>query len=499
VSGGLAEMRRLVSSAALYAAGGLAQRGVGFLLIPVYTRVIAPVDYGMLEVLNSFSAVFFAVLTLGLTSAINKCYHRDCETYEDRRRVLGTALLLDLPVLLVGAALLVWFAAPVSRILLGHEDAASLMPLVAASAVAYSVGTLVFGTLRAQERAAAFGILTLAQFVLGLGLNVLFVVGLRWGIRGVLLGNLVSQALAVPLGLWLVGGARRFVLDRRLAGLLLRFGVMLVPVMLAGWVMDQSDRYILGRLRSLEEVAVYGVGYKFGSVVDLLIVWPFQLAWPAFSFAISNRAGHRETYARTLTYFALLLTAVIVAVSLFARGGLGLLVGPRYADAAAVIPLVALAYALNGLHYCVSPGVHLAGRTRVLPWLAAGAALVNVALNLLLIPGWGMIGAAWSTIAAYSVLAGGTIVVAQRAYPVPYEYGRLARVLGVGAVVWVVAGWMNPERGVAPLALELCALVVAFPTLLALLGFFDASERAALGRLVERARARLRVSAWPAR
>jgi O-antigen/teichoic acid export membrane protein len=494
VTGTFAELRRLFSSAALYALGGLAQRGVGFLLIPVYTRVIEPAEYGVLEILNAFSGVFFAVLTLGLTSAINKCWHRDCETDEDRRKLLGTALLIDLPILLAGAGLLVWFAAPVSRMLLGHDGAAGLMPLVAASAVTFSVGTLVFGTLRAQERAAAFGALTLAQFVLGLGLNVLFVVQLHWGIRGILLGNLLSQALSLPLALWMAGALRRFVLDRRLAGHLLRFGVMLVPVMLAGWVMDQSDRYLLGRMRGLEEVAVYGVGYKFGSIVDLLVVWPFQLAWPAFSFGISNRAGHRETYARTLTYFTLLLALVLVGVSVLARGGLPILVGERYAAAATVVPLVALAYALNGLHYCVSPGVHLAGRTRVFPWLAAAAAVVNVGMNLLLIPSFGMVGAAWATVLAFAVLSVGTMVVAQRFYPVPYEYGRLARVLGVGAAVWVAAGAMRIEGGVAALALQLGGLVIAFPVLLAMLGFFDASERAAVGRLVERARARLPIA-----
>jgi len=142
----------------------------------------------------------------------------------------------------------------------------------------------------------------------------------------------------------------------------------------------------------------------------------------------------------------------------------------------------------------VSPGVHLAGRTRVFPWLAAAAAVVNVGMNLLLIPSFGMVGAAWSTVLAFAVLAVGTMVVAQRFYPVPYEYGRLARVLGVSAVVWVFAGALRIEGGVALLALQVAGLVLAFPVLLAALGFFDASERAAVGRMVERARARLPIA-----
>jgi len=115
-------------------------------------------------------------------------------------------------------------------------------------------------------------------------------------------------------------------------------------------------------------------------------------------------------------------------------------------------------------------------------------------MNLLLIPSFGMVGAAWATVLAFAVLSVGTMVVAQRFYPVPYEYGRLARVLVVGAAVWVAAGALRIEGGVAALALQLGGLVIAFPVLLAMLGFFDASERAAVGRLVERARARLPIA-----
>jgi O-antigen/teichoic acid export membrane protein len=490
-----ADIRRLLSSSALYAAAGLAQRGVGFLLIPVYTRVIEPAEYGMLEILNAFSAVFFAVLTLGLVSAINKCFHRDCSTDDERASVLGTALLLDLPVLLLGAALLWWFAAPVSQVLLGHARGGDLVAIVAASAVLYSAGTLVFATLRAQERALAFGALTVVQFVTAMALNLLFVVGFEWGVRGVLWGNLLSQAVSLPLALWAVRDVIRPAIDPRMARALLGFGLYLVPVMLAGWVMDQSDRYLLGRFRGLEEVALYGVGYKFGTIVDLAVVWPFQLAWPAFSFAVSTRPGHHETYARTLTYLSAVLAFLVLVVSLGAHGSLGVVVGQRYGAARSVVPLVCLAYALNGLHYCVSPGIHLAGRTRLLPWLAAAAAGLKVVLSLALIPPFGMMGAAWSTVAAFLLLAAGAAVLAQRFYPVRYEYGRLVRVVAAAIVVYAVTLAVQPAGPLATLAWHVGVPALGFPLVLLLFGFLDGSERTALSRV----RASLGVAVWPVR
>ena len=79
-------------------------------------------------------------------------------------------------------------------------------------------------------------------------------------------------------------------INRKLIRPLLHFGTLLVPVMLATWAIDMSDRYVLRIYRSLEEIAVYGVGYKIGMVLQMAIVWPFQLAWPAGSRSRSATA-----------------------------------------------------------------------------------------------------------------------------------------------------------------------------------------------------------------
>jgi O-antigen/teichoic acid export membrane protein len=267
--------------------------------------------------------------------------------------------------------------------------------------------------------------------------------------------------------------------------------------MFAGWVIDQADRYMLGRMVGLEAVAVYGVGYKFASVVELLVVWPFQLAWPAFSFAISHRPEHRQVYARMLTYMFAVLTLMVLVLCLFARTGLSVLVGARYNGAATVLPLIGIAYALNGIHYCVSPGLHLAGKTRLLPWLASLAAILNVALNFAFIPPFGMVGAAWATVAAFGLVALGTAIVAQWHYPLRYEHDRLGRVAAIGVVGFVATSMAH--GGMLAFTGWLGALLVAFPLALGLMGFFDSDERLALARLAGRARSGLRVVVRPAR
>ncbi|HVR07217.1 MAG TPA: oligosaccharide flippase family protein [Thermoanaerobaculia bacterium] len=488
-----ADLRRVLAQSGVYAAAALAQQGVSFLLLPLYTRFVPQAQYGQLELLNAFSSIAFACLLLGLPSAIAKCYHRDCADDLQRRALLPTALLLGAPPLLAGGAVLAAAAGPVAGLLLGSASGAGLVRLMVAGGVLTSFVALVLASLRAEERALAFGVLSLVQFTAAMTANVLLVVRWRLGVAGILWGNLVSYALALALGLWLVRRGRRrppaaagepaaatggvahgaaeaaaaagFALpgseaavpaapvlvrgvpafDRRLAGPLLRFGGLLIPVLLASWVMDLSDRWVLRLYTGLSDVAVYAVGYKIGMVLQVAVVWPFQLAWPAISFSISRRDGHRETYSRTATLLAAVMAAAIAGLTLLSRVALPALVGNAYRAAYQVVPLVALAYACNGLHYAFSPGVHLAGRTRYFPPLALAAAALNLGLNFLLIPPLGRMGAAWATAIAFAGFALGTAVLGQRFYPVPYEYGKLAKVAAALALVLWLGTRVSPD------------------------------------------------------
>jgi O-antigen/teichoic acid export membrane protein len=479
-----ADLRRILSSSGIYAAAALAQQGASFLLLPLYTRFVPPAQYGQLELLNACSSIAFACLMLGLPSAVVKCYHRDCAGAADRAALLPTALALELPVLLAGTVAIVAFAEPLAAHLLGAPAAVPWVRIVAATGLLSSLAAVLLAGFRAEERALAFSVLTVSQLVAALGLNVLLVVRYRLGAEGILWGNLAANAVALALALAAAGrsGAPRF--ERRLAAPLLRFGTLLLPVLAAAWVMDLSDRYLLRLFGSLSQVAVYAVGYKIGMVLQLAVVWPFQLAWPAMSFAISHREGHRETYGRALTYLTALLAYGIVGLSLLARVAVPRLVGPGYGAAYQVVPLVAFAYACNGVHYCVSPGVHLAGRTRWFPPLALLAAAVNVLLNLLLIPAHGMMGAAWATAAAFLLLALGTALLAQRVYPVPYEPGRLAGALLAGAAVLWLGTRLPPGGPPRAVALQVALALLGLPLLLSIGGFLHPGERAAIGRML---------------
>ena len=224
---------------------------------------------------------------------------------------------------------------------------------------------------------------------------------------------------------------------------MLAFGLPFFPVLLAGWLIEASDRYLLDLFRSREEVGWYALGYRISAVMQIAVA-AFSMGWAPLRYKIIERKDARELYARLATYFVLAGSLMVVALAVFARDLVALVAPPSYEPAADVIPLIALAYVMGGLYILMTTGMGVVKKTVPLAWIAGAAAAVNVGLNLLLIPVWGMHAAAATTVAANLVLVGGTWFYSERVYPVPYDWRRIGVILSVGVLVVVAARVISP-------------------------------------------------------
>jgi O-antigen/teichoic acid export membrane protein len=486
-------VRRVLTTTAIYALAAAAQRGLAFLLLPIYTRHLTIEQYGALELLGSMSAVLYALLLLGLPGALTKCFHRDCESADERRRVWWTVTAIQLPLALLGTVVVALLAPSIGG-WLGLDDAGGLVRLVAANSVGTCLVAIVLASFRAEERASAFAIVSFLQFALAAVLNVTLLVPLGWGLEGVLTGNLASNLLVLPVAYRLARQRSTLRLERRLVRPLLAFGVLTLPSTIAAWVMDLSDRWVLRLYDSLEDVAVYGVGYKIALVLQILLVWPFQLSWPNVAFSIQDDATRRRVFGSTLTYLTLTLAAASVALSSVSAWVVPWLAGGAYREAYRVVPLVTLGYLFNGAFYAVSPALHVAERTRYFPPLTLAAAGLNLLLNFLLIPPLGMLGAAIATAASFAQLALTTAWIGGRALDIRWPWLRLLKILLSTAVALGVVYAVGARAGgsAGAVAVGLLAPMACFLALLGLLRVIDASElralRLSLSRILSRRR-----------
>jgi O-antigen/teichoic acid export membrane protein len=474
------QLKRLGKHSVIYGLGGLVSRILAVLLLPLYTRYLSPSDYGKVETLIALTTVTGIVLRFGISSAFFRFYF-DSPEPEQRRLVLRTSFWFTMAMATAGLVLGLALSPQISELLFGSDGDTEL---VAAAFVGlwggmnYEQLTSLF---RVEERSVAFVSASLANILLTIGTTLLLVVALEQGPLGVIVGNFTGTLLVY----FALLGYRReqlgLQLDRRLLREMNRFGLPLVPTALFLWTTNFSDRLFLVKLADTEEVGLYSVGVRIASAMVLLLT-AFRLAWPAFAFSIEDEREARRTYAYVLTYLVLVTTWVATALTLLSPWIVDWLAAPDFATASTVVGPLAFAAVAFGAYIVVAIGVGRARRTQF-NWVVTGAAAaVNVVLNLVLIPPYGMMGAAVATIAAYATMFAGMSWWAQRIYRVPYQWRRVltAALAGVGlAVLGKLVG------GGLPVALT---LALVYPLALLPLGFYLPAERRAIGARLRLAR-----------
>jgi len=473
----------------IYGIGGLVSRFLAVLMLPLYTSYVSVGDYGRIELLMSVMAVAVVVIRGGANFGFIRFYFVD-KAAEYRRRLIRTCFWAQMGYSTLVLALCVVFASEIARWLnVNWRPGAGLQgsgtSLVVATAVLlwvnvnYAQMTNLF---RAEQRSVAFSIATLLNIGITVPLTVILVVVYKHGPLGIIVGNL-SGTLVVFIALL---GYRREQLglqfDRKLLHTLNRFGIPLMAAALATWVMNFGDRFMLAKLLhgnyALHQLGQYSLAVKISSAMVLLFT-AFQVAWPAFAYSIDDEGEAKRAYSFVLTYLMFIAAWTAVGLSLFAPWLVRLLARrPGYWPAADAIPALAFGSIFFAGFIVVTIATGRARQTQF-NWVATTAgALLNFALNLWLIPAYGMLGAAYATLAGYILIMVLRTWNAQRVYPVQYQWRRVA-VLVAAAGALTAVGKEMPQS--LPLAI---GLTLAYPLLLAAVGFYLPAERKRLRRLL---------------
>jgi O-antigen/teichoic acid export membrane protein len=478
-------LRSLSKQTVIYGGGLLLRRAIGFVMIPVYTRFLKPEDYGLLELLEltGFVAAFF--IGFGLLQAVYR-FHAEEGGALARRRVETTAILSVVG--LGGAMTLALLAAAplIARWVIGRAETAPLVVILVLGVFATELGQLILGMFRVESRPGTYVVYSLASTFVSLSLNILFLVHLGMGVRGILVSTLISNGLltAVLLARRVPGGG--WSPDPALARKMLTYCLPFIPTGLMAFTVNFIDRYFLRVFTSMEVVGVYALGYKLGMIVGFLVGAPFGLVWTANVFEIAKDPDAERVYSRVLTYYAAALLAVCAGLSVLAPELVALMAAPEYAGAAQVVPPIAWSTVFLTALPVLQVGILIRKRTIWLPVIYAGTMAINVGMNLVLIPKMGMMGAVWATVAALTFQGAMAMIVSQRLYPIPYEWGRLTVLAGAAMSVTLAAGWLPPLELPAAIAVKSLMLLVVGAAVLLWPGMVKAEERAGVVGIARR-------------
>lgn len=469
----LSELKKLSKHAVIYGVGNTATKAVSFLLLPIYTRYLSTEDYGILAILTTFSLVMGIILEMGLRFALFRYYF----LYEDteRRRKLACTVFLFL--LLSSATvlgLLLVLVQPLCLLLLQDVKFVAYVRITIFTVFLDTGSVIPFALLRAREQSIEYASLSFARFVVNASLAISFVVAMGKGLAGVFHANLATSLLFFFILLSLTFREIKWAFSIVEIKTLLKYGFPVVFGSLGNWSLNLSDRFFLQRSHALHDVGIYSVGYSISSVVSLLTS-SFSVAWGPFMFSISKKENAKSVYARVLTYFVLVSGFISLIISLFAQDMLKVMTTPDFVSAYMVVPLITLSYVFGGMYQIIGLGLALSDQLKYHPLIIAVAALINLLLNYLLISPYGMMGAAISTAASYFIMPTVQVFIAQKYYPVDYEFSRIFKI-GLACLLTYLAGIHIRGESIFINFVVNCTLSLLWLGLLYLLGFFYQSE-----------------------
>jgi O-antigen/teichoic acid export membrane protein len=460
-------LRQLATESLVYGLSGVVSRFLAIFLIPVYTRIFSPEDYGVISLITATMAVISTFVVLALDTASARWYWDTDET-GDRQRTMASWAWCQMALSVLFGLILFAAAEPLGRIIVERADAGLYFRLTAISLPMSALGVVTTNWLRFQRRPWATTGFNLGTSLFNILLTIALVVWLRWGITGVYVSQLATAVLSTLLAVALMRGwlhPRHFDWSRLRD--MLRFALPLIPGALAFWIVNSSDRLFVQAFSTTSEVGLYQVGSYVASLVALVSL-AFQQAWGAFAMSIHKQPEAKQVYAATFLAYWWLMCGLSTGLALLAPEALRILTTEQYAGASPVVGFLAFSYVMIGLVQIAAIGPTIARTTRPTGLAVMAAAGLNIVLNIALVPALGKTGSAIATLISQSIVPVYVFWRGQQLYPIPYRFGAA---LGIFALAWllIVLGGSLPAGNPALAFLVKLALLALFvPALFAL-------------------------------
>lgn len=446
------KLKELTKDTAIYGISTMLGRFLNFILVPFYTNVFSPADYGVVILIYSYIAIFNIIFIYGMDAAFLK--YAAFKDIGDEKDNFSTPFLSVLFSSVVFCGLLILLTKPIAQFV---ELSSNLNYLIILSSLIlfFDANSVIsFLKLRLERKAKLFSFIKIANILFNITLNVFLIVKLKWGIEAIFISNLAASILSFILLIPTLIKNFKFSFHTLLFKRLVRFGLPYLPAGLGMMLVQVIDVPILEKLTDVKTVGIYKANYKLG-IFMMLFVNMFQYAWQPFFLSNAKEENAKEIFSKVLTYFTIVGSLMVVLLSLFISDLVKIdyagfsIIGEKYWAGLYIVPIILFAYLFNGFYVVFSAGIYIEEKSVYAPIVTGLGAFTNVAANYILIPQLNIMGAALATLLSYIVMAGGYYVVTQKFYKINYDYYKLAKIASalffVGSVYYLLTygGFLN--------------------------------------------------------
>ncbi len=430
--------RKLFSDIAIYSSGSFLIKGMSFISAPIFTRIFDPSQYGAWSFINVLAAFLTGILILGGDNAYTRFFFQ-CKSEAEKRTLSATWFsFLALWSMLVLAVVLP-LSGPLAEWLLGEPGYRGALAAGFISSPLLMMNLILSQALRNRFRARAFAVLNVITAALTLSLAVIFVVGFNLGVAGALLGAAAAGLVMIPVRLFYIRDLLSFSFSVVFIKKLLAFGLPLVPMNIAFWLFSNADRLMLSRLATLEDVGLYSIAAAMAAVLMLLQTAVGQSWLPhAVKIYEEDREQAVVVFKKTMIYLLAVSGFTVTGFVALAQEVIFILVPPAYYASFSAIPFLAGGFLFFTSAQVSAVGIMVKNKTVYIMLACWAVALINIGLNMFLIPRFGIAGAGAATGISYFLFAASYAFISRRLWPVDYPLKTIGALLGVPLVAVTV-------------------------------------------------------------
>jgi len=471
----LGKIKKTVKHTIIYSLGNLSSKLVGFILLPIYTSHLTTSEYGILAILEATSQILIEVLSLNISVAMLRWCTQEKDPTKEKSIIFTTFSSIFLIAVLI-IVLLFPFSNKLSNLFFGNNNYVTYFQWLLIWIGTAIINKFPLALARLREKSSFFVALNIAKFILIVIFNIYFLAYLDLGVLGIIYAQVIGQAalflLSIPLTIKNITLKFNFPVLKEM----FYYGFPLIFSTISSMILSLGDRYILPYFLDFSSLGIYALGYKISSIINVFLLNSFQLGFLPIAFQMLDKPEANRFFSKTFTYFVFAFVIAFLGISLFSKEIILLLSrNSEFNSAYTVVPFLAFAFVLRGIHYFFSLGFHFSKKTKYNAYIVLSGAILHIILNFIFIPIFSIYGAAISFIISTTAMSIAARLIAKRVYPISYEMSKIFRMIII-ALFLISISFIISDINLYLTILIKIVLLISFPIILYYTNFYEKRE-----------------------
>jgi O-antigen/teichoic acid export membrane protein len=425
----LDKIKSLSKQTLIYGTSTIVGRFLNFLLVPLYTNIFPPSEYGVVTLVFAYIALLNIFYSIGFESGYFK-FASTLEVGDEKQNFTQPYVTIFLNAIVLSTLLLI-LSDPIAGIIALNAKYTSFVRYSALILFFDAIVLVPFAYLRLKNKAKIFAAIKITNIVVNVGLNIVLVVIFKMGLVAIFISNLAASFVTFLILLPFVFKNLSFTYNSKLQDELWKFSLPYIPSGLASNMIIVVSRPIMQFLTDEATIGIFQANLRMAIVMSL-IVQMFEYAWRPFFLNNAREPNAKQIYSKVMTVFAGGASLVLIVLTFFTEDIVKIplpynkhLIGSQYWGGVYVVPIILFAYLFNGIYVNLMAGIYIEKKTKYLPLITGLGAIITIAFNFLFIPIWGLTGAAVATFFSYFSMAVYIYYVSQKFYPIKYELNKI--------------------------------------------------------------------------